>query len=126
MRRRKIIQIIINMPIFFSQSIYALLKTLFLESKLISAKKSMIRIYLRNSFIIKICNFIAMRSYLVFNIFYCRQASYQILFFISPLTLSQIVLYFSNKSIIFNQKIHPFSFSIIPFNISTSFRKHYI
>ena len=73
---------------------------IFLES-IIQAnycKTSMIGIHPSNFFIAKIGNTITMKFYSGFqNLFYYRQVRYPILFYISVLTLSQIVLYFSNK-----------------------------
>ena len=82
---------------------------------------SMIRDHPMDFFVVKIYNFITMRFYFSFQnkIIIDRLAIK--FFFISALTLFQTLLYFS-KVIIFNQKIHPFSFSIIIFYISVCFR----
>ena len=86
----------------------------------------MIRVNLRNCFIIKIYNYIAMRFYYFgFQKFFIIDRLAFKFFFISALTLSQIVLYFL-ISHHFNQKIYPFCLFITTFYISVCFRKHYI
>ena len=83
----------------------------------------MIIVHLTNLFIIRICNFITVR----FSFSFPKKLSYggslSDSFFMSELTLSQIILYYCNK--LSKKKIHQFSFNLIYFNF-TQFNLIYI
>ena len=85
------------------------------------------RIYLGNFFTIKICKFITMRFYFSFQkIFMKNRVAIKFFFFLSALTLSQIVLYFFNKS---SSSIKKYIHLVCPpylFAICTRFWKHYM
>ena len=74
----------------------------------------MIRLHLRNFFIVEICTFITMRFYFGF----------QNTFVIDRLAIK--LFFYTGTDFIFNQKIHPFKFSVKTFHICTSFWEHYM
>ena len=106
-RRTKITQIIVDMPNFFFLNVspfflkhLRILILIFLKTRIQVdyCWTSMIRVCLRNFFLIKICNFIAMRFYFGFQKFFIVHRQAVKFFFVSMLTLFQIVLCFFNKS----------------------------
>ena len=95
------------------------------ESKPITAKQEWLDSALWYFFVIKICTFIPMRFYFGFQKNFMTDSLTSKFYFISALTLSQIVLYFSHKSSSSIKKyIHLVAYHCI--FISTCFRKLYI
>ena len=80
----------------------------------------------RNFFIVKICCLITVRFYFAFQKTFILDRFVIKFFFDNRTVLIWNSIVFFQSVIIYNQKIHPFSLTIITFYIRTRFWKHYM